>query len=407
MEPDTDQPPASALRHAITAWRRLPWHLHLAAVLSLVLLALVRWSFLRSPAPLGDEDVYLQAFAAIRAGGTPYDVKGFFYPLAFARAGAWLLGVLGPVGTLAALRTANLLGLAFAFWVATAWLPLSVARRWLAAAALLCLSPAVHAGLDLGNVSFFIVGLAIAALLSWPRRPLLAGVLLGASVALKPIAAAVIPILLVHRPHRLSSRRGSRHLLAGATAAVTAAGLLLPISGLREMLGQEMVELAYARSFSLQRLLALFGVDVSRAVLALVATAVAVAATRWRPMSPVQLLCYAVATISLVTPLVWNHTLIVALPVQGLALALAWQRLATAHDQGERHHRGRLLELACVALGVAMMHAGTTAGFDHLQPWIQAVLLLAVGLTPAAVCAYVFRPTSDLQVPARASRPDP
>ncbi len=403
----TESSAIDAVRAAASAWRRLPRHRHLAAVLLLALLALARWSFLRSPVPLGDEAVYLQAFETVRAGGTPYDVEGFFYPLVFARVGAGLLGVLGPGGTLAALRAANLLGLAFAFWTATAWLPLRIAGRWLAAAALLCLSPAVYAGLDLGNVSFFIVGLALAGALGWPRRPMPAGALLGVSVALKPIAAALIPILGVHRPGRPAASGGARHLLAGATAAAVAVLLLLPISDLREMLGQEMVPLAYARSFSLQRLLALFGVDVPQVVLTLAATAVAVAAARWRPMSSVQLLCFAVATISLVTPLVWNHTLIVVLPVQGLALVLAWQRRSAPSGPDPKTHRRRRLDLACVVLGVAMMHAGTTAGFDNLWPPAQIVLLLAVGLAPAAVCAYVFRLTGDLELPAADDRSQP
>ena len=403
MAPDTASSDTGALRRAAANWRRLPWYWHLAATVTLGLLALARWPFLRSPVPLGDEAVYLQAFETLRAGGTPYNVKGFFYPLAFARGGAWLLDAMGPSGTLVALRGANLLGLAFAFWTATAWLPLSTTRRWLAAAALLSLSPAVHAGLDLGNVSFFIVGLALAGLLGWPRRPLLAGTLLGTSVALKPIAAAAIPLLMVHRA-RWSLRDGRRHLVAAVTAAAVAAVLLLPISGLREMLGQEMVPLAHARSFSLQRLLALFGIDVTQVVLTLAAMATAVAAARWRPMSSSQLLCYVVATISLATPLVWNHTLIVALPVQGLALALAGRRSATADGRITTRRR---LELACVVLGVAMMHAGTTAGFDHLGPLVQAALLLAVGLTPAAVCAYAFRLTEDLEVPAADDRSRP
>ncbi len=371
---------------------------HLLAVLLLVLLALARWSFLRSPVPLGDESLYLQAFEISRAGGTPYDVDGFFYPRVFARAGAGLLGVLGAGGTLAALRGANLLGLAFALWIATAWLPLSIARRWLVAAVVLCLSPAVHAGLDLGNVSFFIVGLTLAALFAWPRQPLPAGALLGAGVALKPIAAAVIPILLVHRSRHLPGRR---HLPAAAAAAIIATALLLPISDLREMLDQEMVELSYARSFSLQRLLALFGVEVPQIVLTLAGVAIATLVARLLPMSSVQLLCYAVATISLVTPLVWNHTLIVALPVQVLALMVARQRLAEAGAQSSRDGRlatRRRYELICVALGVVMMHAGTTAGFDHLRPAVQAVFLVAVSLTPAVVCAYVFRFAGRLEI---------
>ncbi len=395
MEPDAGS--TDTLRRAATAWRRLPLGRHLAAVLLLALIVVLRWPFLRSPGPLGDEALYLQAFEAVRAGGSPYDVDGFFYPLAFARGGASLLDALGPGATLAVLRSVNLLGLAFAFWTATAWLPLSIARRWLAAAAALCLSPAVHAGLDLGNASFFIVGLALAALLAWPRRPLPAGLLLGAGVALKPIAAAAIPILGAYRPSR---RSGGQHLLAAATATAVTALLLLPISGLREMLGQEMVPLAYARSFSLQRLLALFGVDLPQVALTLTAIVLATLAARRQPMSSVQLLCFIVATISLVTPLVWNHTLIIALPVQGLALALAWHRRAAVDsaDPPKRLRPLRRWELAGVVLGVVMMHAGTTAGFDHLRPQVQAVLLLAVGLTPAVVCAYVFRFTGDVEI---------
>ncbi len=392
MRPDNAATPVETLRRSAAAWARLPPRWHLLGVLALVVIALLRYPFLTSPSALGDEGLYLQAFEVCRAGGTPYDVDGFFYPQVFARAGAWLLGAIGTGGTLAALRAANLCGLALAFWLATAWLPAPIIRRWLAAAALLCLSPAVHAGLDLGNVSFFIVGLTLAALFAWPRRPLSAGALLGAGLALKPIAAAAIPILAIHRP----PWPGRRHLLAAATAAVTAIALLLPISGLRELLGQQMVPLAYARSFSLERLLALLGTEVDQVVLSAIVTALALAAARWRPTSSVRLLCLTVAAISLVTPLVWNHTLIVALPVQALALALAWKRRS-----GDATSALRRAEPIFVALGVAMMHAGTAAGIDDLAPPAQAALLLAVGLTPAALCAYAFALTATLDVPGR------
>ncbi len=371
-----------ALSQSASVWRALPPHRHLAAVLLLALLATLRWPFLWNSTPLGDEALYLKAFEAVLAGNTPYDVKGYFYPPIFARGGAQLLDLLGSGGTLVVLRGLNLLGLALAFWLATVWLPLSIGRRWLAVVAALCLSPAVHAGLDLGNISFFIVGLALAGLFAWPRRPLLAGLLLGVSIALKPIAAAAIPILAVHRPQRPAGRR---HLLTAAIAAAVTGALLLPISGLREMLSQEMVPLAYARSFSLQRLFALFGIDLPRVALTLAAITLATLLARRWTMSSAQLLCFCVATISLATPLVWNHTLIVALPVQGLALAIVWHRLA------EGDVLRRRLELAVIGLGVATIHAGTTAGFDHLSPPIQIIFLLALGLTPTAVCAYAFR----------------
>ncbi len=406
---------ADALRRSAAAWRRLPWRGHALAVLLLALVAGARFPFPRATAARGDEVVYLKAFEASRAGDSPYDVEGYFYPRAFARAGGRLLAAVGSGGTLAAVRAANLLGLAFAFWAAAAWLPMAMARRWLAAAALLCLSPAVWAGLDLGNVSFLIAGLTLAALLSWPRRPLLAGLLLGAGVALKPIAAAAVPILLLHRPRRRPVRGGRRHPPAASTvaalaAAALAAALLLPVSDLREMLGQEMVALAHARSFSLSRLCALFGLEVPQVALTLAVLALAAAGARWRPMSSVQLLAYTVAAISLATPLVWNHTLIVALPVQGLALALAWQRLA------ERRRRGaggeplavwHRYEPALVVLAVAAMHAATAAGFDHFPPWAQAPLLLLIGLTPAAASAWVWTLTARLELPAADDRSPP
>ncbi len=408
MHPDTESPAAGALRRAAAAWRALPLRGHLLAVLLLALAAFARYPFPRTPAPRGDEVVYTQAFEVSRQGGSPYGVTGYFYPRAFAHAGAGLTALTGEGGALAVLRAANLLGLAFAFWAATAWLPVSITQRWLAAAALLCLSPAVYAGLDLGNVSFLIVGLTLTALLGWPRWPLRAGALLGAGIALKPIAAAAIPILLVHRP-RDSQKRG-RPLLAAATAAAVAAALLLPLSDLRAMLAQEMVALADARSFSLHRLLGLAGLEVPRIVLALAVIALAAAGARLLTMSSAQLLAYVVAAISLATPLVWNHTLIVALPVQGLALALRYHRLAAGRSaavDGNPPPAWRRYEPPVVVLAVATMHAGTAAGFDHLAAWIQAGFLLMLGLMPAGLCAYVFRLTARLELPAADDRPPP
>ncbi len=402
-------PVPDALRRSAGPWRSLPPAGHLLAVLLLALVALTRYPFPRTAEARGDEVVYMLAFETAVAGESPYEVTGYFYPRAFARVGGWLLAALGEGGALAVLRAANLLGLAFAFWSATVWLPLATAWRWLAAAVLLCLSPAVHAGLDLGNVSFFIVGLSLAALFEWPRRPLLAGLLLGVGVALKPIAAAVVPILLAHRPRS----GGRRHLLAAGTAGLVAAALLLPVSDLREMLGQEMVVLAHARSFSLNRLLGLFGLEAPQVVLTLAVIALATAGARLSRMSSIQLLAYSIAAISLATPLVWNHTLIVALPVQGLALALAWHRLAARRSAGRRSagDAGDLLpvwhryEPAAVVLGVAAMHAATAAGFDDFSPLIQAPLLLLNGLTPAGVCAYVLWLTAPLELPAAHDRP--
>ena len=109
---------------------------------------------------------------------------------------------------------------------------------------------------------------------------------------------------------------------------------------------------------------------------------------------------------SLATPLVWNHTLIIALPVEALALALAWRRVSTSRTGtvAGRFRVRRWFEPITVALAVVMIHAGTAAGFDDWRPGIQVVLLLYVGLTPVLLCAYVFFFTEGTEVrPASAA----
>ena len=88
-----------------------------------------------------------------------------------------------------------------------------------------------------------------------------------------------------------------------------------------------------SRTVSLFRLLSLANVPASSAVVAglmvlLLAGVAAVA--RWRVGDRPQLLAVALAGCVIVTPVVWNHTLVLTLPLQAMALTLATARYRAA-----------------------------------------------------------------------------
>ena len=115
--PETSAQRAGATRsqHLATHyldWCRRPASRHVACLLLLALLPLLRWpAALTSQEPLGDEPAYRAAFAQVAAGASPYVGTDYVYPAVFAFAGAWSAAHLGLEATMYLLRAANLAGL--------------------------------------------------------------------------------------------------------------------------------------------------------------------------------------------------------------------------------------------------------------------------------------------------------
>jgi arabinofuranan 3-O-arabinosyltransferase len=176
--------------------------------------------------PGDDLTPWLQAARDLVAGAPLYDDERFLYP-----PGAAVLGVpfilLGDFEARLAVR----LVLAAAVVVGT----LVAARvfghepaTWPAAVALLVVvcSPPFHWGLLLGNVGLvMLLALALTLLLLLRGSPAAAGVVLGLSLALKPMLAPVLLVLLLDRRWRALAAAG---VVAGG---VTLVGLAWSVDG--------------------------------------------------------------------------------------------------------------------------------------------------------------------------------
>lgn len=395
-----------ALDRRLEAWAEEGLPRHLAALAVLVIVAVVRWHHcVLAPEPLIDEATYLEAFRAAAEGRSPYDVGSFHYTPLFAWAGAKALGALGETGTLAALRASALAGLALAVWCSSAWLATSWTRRLALAVAFVALAPAAGAGLCTGNISFAVIGVILLALTQWPRRSWLSGAVpsglaLGATVAAKPLAPLALVALVVHRaapgrdgperpqalpppPQELAAR------VAGSAGGLVAALLLLPmVSELAAMSAQPIHPLSYARSFSLQRVLSLAGVEVNPLVVFVaVATGLAVLA-RLLPLDRSQLLAVAVAASILGTPIVWNHTLLLTLPLQVMALAVAIERRRDAPRTESRRRFYQIVLVALLALSIQLSEG--YGAVDALSRGAQLVFLSLPCFAPVALAAYVL-----------------
>lgn len=370
------------LTEAFESWRALrPW-VHLAAVGGFALAALLWWwSSTTYGYPLPDERSYTIAFERVAAGGSPYATGGgggYFYPPAFAFAGAWLLEHSGPLGPLVVIRGANLLGLGSLLWIALAWVPLRGWLRWLVGLATMLVSPAIWMGVAWGNLSLAVAGVVLVGLLVWPRWPVAAGVLLGTSVAVKPIAVLAIGLLLVHR-----APRGRQHQLAAAVGLSVAAVLLVAFPYRSEMLALGSLGLE-RRSASLHRIAYLFVGPGATVVVSFLVALVGTWAVRARVLGRLQMLVVVVSATLTATPLVWGHTFLVTMPLQSAAAAVLWSR--------SPHHQP--FERTLVALAIAICHLGQgVTGIDDQGLLLQLAGTLTVVLGPLFLAWYVVAST--------------
>jgi hypothetical protein len=364
-----------------------------AAVATIALVAAARFHrSLLAPAPLADEQVYLDGFRAYAAGRSPYGPsptgRGFYYPPTFARGGAAALELVAAPAIVGTLRAANLLGLAVTLWIAARRAPLSP-RASATAGALYVLAapPALVHGFTSGNLSFAVVGGILVALSGWLRRPWSSGALLGASLLVKPLAPVAAVALVAHRPATATRR----HFAAVAAAALVAISVSASTRLLADYLAAGAVPVPWPlpRAISLHRWLAIAGIPLSPlAVTAFVAAGTAIWARR-RPLAPRGLLVVALAGTTLATTVLWSHSLLLTLPLQAMALGVALRRRAG----GAEALPVRGAELALVALAaLALQFADGIGGGVELAPAAVQLPVLAVPVfAPLALALYLRR----------------
>ncbi len=335
---------------------------------------------------LWDEYAYVRGFADVAAGRTPYEpvYMPFLYPPPFAYAGAWLLRH-GTGATLATLRAANLAGLVALAWCAAAWLPLSWRWRVTALAGVLVISPVVAQIVHGGNLSATATGMIVTALALWRRHPAVAGLLLGLSLLIKPLAPAPLVALAGHRP----SGGGRRHLVAAGLALGLAGGIFLVVPRLEEFVARS-ATLGFAdRTLSPHRLLAIAGVPVEPLWVTAPALVATLVLARRKRIDERPLTALGLAACVAATPLVWSHTLIVTLPLQAMAAAAAAIRF---RDAPAAARRARGWEVALVALAVITLHVSEPA--TNISPHgaiFQLACALPPLLAPGALAVYVWR----------------
>lgn len=354
------------------------------AVLLLLAVLAVRYAHvLVYPDVLNDEISYVRAARLVVAGESPY-YGGYLYPPLVAVAVAEGEARWGLLPTLVALRLANFLGVAVTAWLAVLPLPGSWRLRWLAAAACLALAPAVRFTLEFSNLSAVVVGAITAALALWPTAPWTAGVLLGTSLAVKPLAPGALAVLLAHRP----AAGGRRHLVAVAVALLAAALWLLPLPYLGDMATVPASSShLLLRTVSPHRLAALLGWRHNLLPLSAALLALALWWTRRRRRGPQEVAVLAAVTAIAVTPVVWSHSLLLTLPLQTLALERAWRRWSVG---GPRRpalaYEGVFVLLAVAAIQFA---EGAQGVYDRGLA-LQLAAALPPAVAPAALAAYVL-----------------
>jgi hypothetical protein len=253
--------------------------------------ALVHHAALLQPAPQQDEPDFVEAAELVAAGGSPYDQEKYNYPPPFAELGAVVLERGGMGLFLAVMRGANLLAVAGLALFAAGFAGLSSPGRFALAAALVALLPIVHYTFWVGNTTPVAVGLALAGWHLGRQRPLLGAVLVGVSVAFKPIAlvgALYLSARWLLRPEARRSR-ASAAVEALAWAPVTAL-CLLPWAGEIPALLQRMAEppIFSPRNLSLRRVFDGFGIDLPAAAITLTVLAVALVLAKQRTVDDVE-----------------------------------------------------------------------------------------------------------------------
>ena len=118
---------------------------------------------------------------------------------------------------------------------------------------------------------------------------------------------------------------------------------------------------------------------------------------RQRKMSQTHFLLFAIASALMATPLVWTHTLVVALPLEMIALQIAWSRYNECRRGQLERSRSAIaswVEPLFVILAVlGIQFAEGSSGIYDRSFALQFVGTIPPALGPVALAGYVFKTT--------------
>jgi hypothetical protein len=313
------------------------------------------------PRELADDSAYLCAMREVAQGHSPYLCSRYLYPPVLAQLTTASAAVISETSTLSLLRALSLIaGVWIIDFSLRAWALSPWARAGLCSL-LLVWSPSLREALGVGNISPLVSALGIWALSRWTTRPVLAGLALGASVALKPVTLVAVVALLGHRP-TATSRLAPQLKAAGFAVATLGLALWPGRHLLGELTRQPFVHSDAVHDVSLQRCAALLGVPLPAPLMLACVCAAALLYVR-RGVTETTLLHVSCVATLIAQPVLWCHTLILAYPLFAGAL--------------HRALRGsRLSVLVGVALSVTCLASSDVFGdLSELVPrWLAVVL---------------------------------
>lgn len=353
--------------------------------------AIANLAALRQASPQQDEPDFVEAAELAAAGHSPYSQAKYNYPPPFAELGAVVLKVGGVPLFLGLMRGANLLAVTGLALFAAGLAGLSSRGRFALAAALVALLPVVHYTFWVGNTTPVAAGLALAGWQLGRRKPLLGGVLVGVSIAFKPIALVGALYLsarwLLGRQEGRSRARAAVEALAWAPVTVLC---LLPWAGELPALLQRMAAppIFSTRNLSLRRVADGFGIDIPAAAITLTVLAAALLLARRHPVDSIDRVHTAPAVALLALPVAWAHGFLFVLPLQVAAARRWWERRARRREPSWR----TVAERWGVPLALALIQASASAGVEFDAPaGVRAILVLLPILSPLALLLYLRR----------------
>jgi hypothetical protein len=374
---------------------------HGAVVAFALLIVVLGWfhrtEWLTSRPPV-DERIYMDAFELLRQGQSPYAREGFLYTPAFAVLGAAAVDRLGAEKLRALLRLGALASAAAMVW----WAWAGSRSPWLlrfSISALFGCWLLVYDGLRSGNVMFSFVVAAWLGILLRARHPVAAGALLGASVALKPLAVPLLALAVVPQAGRAPSRRQVQLAIAAALAALA----LLAVRGelLLDMASRAGGMPARESNASLHKGLWSLGVPIHPVplfALVMIATLVVWRRRRWSTRG---LLVLGGTASVLALPVVNPSTFAIAYPAMLLALERTWQWRDSAWTR-------RVAEAALVLAAILSVHGSqgmaATAG---LPVAVQGVVALIPAVALLGLTAFALGSPEALRAPREAPLTEP